>query len=112
MAYSEKTEKPLEVTYWELESEGLILKRITDTLVNQVQVKGTELKKDFSHNWEKVTFPSKERLDEHLRDLGFKPSTVEKYDDLLAKYFQVNDEKREHYNRDRQRRYDEGKLKL
>lgn len=101
-----------EVTYWALPEESVILKRLTDTLVNQVQVKGSDLKSDFAHNWEKVTFPSKERLDKHLVDLGFVPSTVEDYDKMLAQYFQINEEKRSLFNRDRQKRYDSGQLKL
>lgn len=99
-------------TYWEIPSECVILKRINDTLVNQVQVTGSDLKQDFAHNWEKITFPSKERLDKHLADLGFVPSTIEAYDKMLGEYFRINEEKRSYFNRDRQKRFESGELKL
>jgi hypothetical protein len=104
------TSAKTEITYWEIPEERVILKRVNDTLVNQVQVKGSDLKKDFNHNWEKVTFPSKERLDEHLK--SYIPSTLEAYDKMLCEYFQWNDVKRSMYNDDRQRRYEAGELKL
>lgn len=99
-------------TYWEIKSESIILKRLSDTLVNQIQVKGNDLKNDFYHNWEKVTFPSKDVLDGYLLENAFIASSIESYDRMLCEYFQINEIKRSFYNQDRQRRYDEGSLKL
>jgi hypothetical protein len=106
------TPAPYTITYWQLPQERIILKRMSDTLVNQVQVKGNNLRQDFHHNWEKVTFPTKERLDKHIQDNGFTPCALEEYDNMLADYFSINEEKRNLFNQDRQRRYDSGTLKL
>lgn len=106
MSNEQKTELKTEYkpTYWEIKSDNIIVKRISDTEVYQVQVHGRELTKDFIHTHTRTTFPEKARLDEYLEK--FTPSTDEEYDILLAAHFQITAHKRDWFNEYRQRKYD------
>jgi hypothetical protein len=94
-----------EPSFWELKAENMIVKRISETEVFIVQVKGRELGRDFSHAHSRATYPTKERLDERLQK--FTPSTEEEYEMLMAAYFQINDPKRKLFNDHRQARWNQ-----
>lgn len=101
----ETTDQTFVPTFWEKKDENIIVKRESATKMHIIQVMGRELGKDFAHLHRSVTYPSKERLDEALKK--FTPSTEEEYETLLAAYFQVNDVKREIFNRYRQAKFDQ-----
>jgi hypothetical protein len=96
--------KPFAPSFWENKAENMMVKRISETEVFLVQVKGRDLGKDFTHNHSRATYPTKERLDERLQ--RFKLSTEEEYEIMLATYFQVNDPKRERFNEARQAKFE------
>jgi hypothetical protein len=97
--------EPYQPSFWELKAENMIVKRISDTEVFLIQVKGRDLGADFAHNHSRATYPSKDRLDERLQ--RFTLSTEEEYEIMLATYFQVNDPKRERFNQIRQMKYEQ-----
>lgn len=83
------------VTYWENKPENVICKRISDTVLIQVQIKGTDLREHFIHSHVKSEYPSKERLDEHLSK--FQPSSEEQYNTWLSVLFQITRKKEKAY---------------
>jgi hypothetical protein len=104
-----ETTTPFVPTFWENKAENMIVKRASETLLFIIQVLGRDLGEDFCHLHRRVTYPSKERLDEAMKK--FTPSTEEEYEILLAAYFQINDPKRELFNQRRQAKYEQ-KLKM
>jgi hypothetical protein len=104
------TDKPFEPSFWEQKAENMIVKRISETVVFLVQVKGRDLADDFGHLHRRVTYPSKERLDDSLKK--FSTSSEEEYEILLAAYFQVNEQKRKIFNEKRQAKFEQTRFEI
>lgn len=66
-----------EGTYYINREKQIAIVRYSDTTVEGWRATGRRLDQDFNHGHFRSTFPSKERLDEHLRD--FEPCTIDDY---------------------------------
>jgi hypothetical protein len=100
----------MEVSYYENTEAKLMYKRLSPTEAILLQVLGRDMSKPFHHKHEKIVFPSSDRLEKDLADM--KPRTAQDWEDLMNEYLQVNKVKLEMMNDLRQRRYQEGALKL
>lgn len=78
-----------QVTYWIHPTDRIALVRISETVVQGWKAKGRDITKDFEHSHFQTTYPTKERLDDYLRD--FAPSNVDEYLALQFEQHQLDD---------------------
>lgn len=64
-------------TYWVNRKEDVAVVRINDLTIQGWKAMGRDLAKDFEHGHFQTTYPSKERLDDYLKD--FEASNVDEY---------------------------------
>lgn len=94
-----------DVTYWIKKAENIALVRVSDTVVQGWQAKGNYEDRDFEHRHFQTTYPSKERLDEDLRQ--YTPSSVEEFIDIQVLQHQYDDHFREKMNAYKTRRFNQ-----
>jgi hypothetical protein len=92
------TETPkYQVTYWFNEQEQIAAVRVSDTMIQCWQAKGSEFGKDFRHSHVQSTYPSKTRLDQALAK-GFAPSSIDKYLEIQFKQHHYDEHFRQKAN--------------
>ncbi|HYG19894.1 MAG TPA: hypothetical protein VD816_13245 [Ohtaekwangia sp.] len=101
--------EPSIVTYHSDPVRKLMYKRISPTEVILLQIYGRDLGASFSHRHEKVTFPSRERLEEDLASMN--KAFSQDWEDLMTEYLQVNKEKLNILNQYRQGQFERGMLR-
>ena len=88
------TQKPkYSVTYWINKSKTISLVRVSDIIVQGWKADGRELDKNYEHSHFQTVYPSKQRLDDYLKD--FDLSTVDDYMEIQFAQHQLDDYFRE-----------------
>lgn len=84
------------LTYWVNKQQSICLVRVSDIRIQGWKPFGRDLTKDFEHSHFQTTYPTKDRLDEYLKD--FAPSTVNEYLEYQFAQHQLDDYFREKAN--------------
>lgn len=85
-----------QVTYWVNKQLSICVVRMSDIRIQGWKPFGRDLHADFEHSHFQTTYPSKDRLDEYLKD--FDPSTVEVFLEYQFAQHQLDDHFREKAN--------------
>ena len=75
---------PAYPSYWVNRKESIAVVRINDIRIQGWKPYGRDLTQDFEHSHFQTTYPSRERLDEYLKD--FAPSDVDEFVDYQVKH--------------------------
>lgn len=83
-------------TYWVNKNQSICLVRVSDLRIQGWKPWGRDLTQDFEHSHFQTTYPSKDRLDEYLKD--FESSNVDEYLEYQFAQHQLDDHFREKAN--------------
>jgi hypothetical protein len=95
-----------QTTYWINRDQKIALVHLRETVVQEWQALGRNLGRDFKHCHTQTTFPSKERLQEHLR--AFEPSSVEEFIEMQFDHHALDDYFRAKASDWKQRQFEAG----
>lgn len=85
-----------QISYWVNKAQCIALVRVSDIRIQGWKPWGRDLTQDFEHSHFQTTYPSKDRLDEYLKD--FEPSNIDEYLEYQFTQHQLDDHFREKAN--------------